>query len=90
MACIQFSTCRKQFQGYIYITFSHWVNIQSQYADGFNNSMINDKDGHMPWPLILFTCTASCRALLEWQKNKVVSPKGFKLKLTEDRPDRWN
>jgi hypothetical protein len=37
--------------------------------------MINDKDGHIPLPLIMFTCTALRHALLEWQKNKGVYPK---------------
>jgi hypothetical protein len=52
--------------------------------------MINDKDGHIPSPLIMFTCTALHHALLEWQKNKGVHPKSSKSKLTADRPDRSN
>jgi len=60
------------------------------YADGFYNSMINDKDGHIPSPLIMFTCTALHHALLEWQKNKGVHPKASKSKLKADRPDRSN
>jgi hypothetical protein len=52
--------------------------------------MIDDKDGHIPSPLIMFTCTVLCHALLEWQKNKGVHPKASKSKLKADRPDRSN
>jgi len=52
--------------------------------------MINDKDGHIPSPLIMFTCTALRYALMEWQKNKGVHPKACKSKLKPDRPDRSN
>jgi len=41
-----------------YIKFHHRATNRSKYADGFYNSMINDKDGHIPSPLIMFTCTA--------------------------------
>jgi len=60
------------------------------YADGFYNSMIDDKDGHIPSPLIMFTCTALCHALLEWQKNKGIHLKASKSKLKADRPDLSN
>jgi hypothetical protein len=52
--------------------------------------MINDKDGHIPSPLIMFTCTALRHALLEWQKNNGVHPKASKSKLKAVRPDRSN
>jgi hypothetical protein len=52
--------------------------------------MIDDKDGHIPSPLIMFTCTALRLALLEWQKNKGVHPKASKSRLTTGRPDRSN
>jgi hypothetical protein len=52
--------------------------------------MINDKDGHIPSPLIMFTCTALRHAILEWQKNKGVYPKASKSKLKADRPDHSN
>jgi hypothetical protein len=52
--------------------------------------MNNDKDGHIPSPQIMFTCTAFCHALLEWQKNKGVHPEATKSKLNADRPDRSN
>jgi len=52
--------------------------------------MIDDKDGHIPLPLIMFTCTALRHALLEWQKNKGVHPKASKSQLKADRPDRLN
>jgi hypothetical protein len=52
--------------------------------------MINHKDGHLPSPLVMFTCTALRHALLEWQKNKGVHPKASKSKLKSVRPDRSN
>jgi len=52
--------------------------------------MIDDKDGHIPSPLIMLTCTALRHALLEWQKNKGVHPKASKSKLKADRPDHSN
>jgi len=52
--------------------------------------MIDVKDGYIPSPLIMFTCTALRHALLEWQKNKGVHPKASKSKLKADRPDRSN
>jgi len=52
--------------------------------------MINDKDSHIPSPVIMFTCTALRHALLEWQKYKGVHPKASKSKLKADRPDRSN
>jgi hypothetical protein len=52
--------------------------------------MIDDKDGHIPSPLIMFTCTALRHALREWQKNKGVHLKASKSKLKLDRPDRSN
>jgi len=66
------------------------VNNCGKYADGFYNSMIHEKDGHIPSPLIMLTCTALCDALLDWQKNKGVPPKASKSKLKANRPDRWN
>jgi hypothetical protein len=66
------------------------VNNNGKYGDGFYNSMINDKDGHIPSPLIMFTCIALRRALLEWQKNKGVHPNASKSKLKADRPDSSN
>jgi len=52
--------------------------------------MINDKDSHIPSPLIMFTCTVLRHALLEWQKNKGVHPKASKSKLKADRSYRSN
>jgi hypothetical protein len=52
--------------------------------------MIDDKDGDIPSPLIMFTCTALRYALLEWQTNKGVHPKATKSKLKADRPDCLN
>jgi hypothetical protein len=52
--------------------------------------MIDNNDGHIPSPLIMFTCTVLCHALLEWQKNQGVNPKPSKSKMTADTPDRWN
>jgi len=52
--------------------------------------MIDDKDGHIPSPLIMFTCTVWRHALLEWQKNKGVHPKASKSKPKAGRPDDSN
>jgi len=60
------------------------------YADGFDNSMIDDKDGHILLQLIMFPCTALCHALLEWPKNKGVHPTVSKSKMRADTPDRSN
>jgi hypothetical protein len=66
------------------------VYNRGKYADGFYNSMIEDKDGYIPSPLIMFTCTVLRHALLEWQQNKGLHPKASKSKLNADRPGRSN
>jgi len=76
--------------GFIHIKFCHQANNCGKYADGFYNSMINDKDGHIPSLLIMCTCTALRHALMEWQKNNCVHPKASKSKIKADRPDRSN
>jgi len=68
----------------------HRANNPGKYADRFYNSMIDDKDGHIPSPLIMFTSTALRHALLEWQQNKGVHPKASKSMLKADRLDRSN
>jgi len=75
---------------FVYIRFYHRANNPAKYVDGLYNSMLDDKDGHMPLPLIMFTCTALHHALLEWQKNKGVHLKASKSKLKVVRPDRSN
>jgi hypothetical protein len=77
-------------QRFSYIKFYQRANNCGEYADGLHNSMIDNKYGHIPWPLIMFTCTALRHALLEWQKNKGVHPKASKSKLNTDRPDCSN
>jgi hypothetical protein len=52
--------------------------------------MIDTKDGHIPLPLIMSTCTALRHALLVWQKNKGVHPKASKSKLKPNRFDHSN
>jgi len=52
--------------------------------------MIDDEDGHIPLPLIMFICTALRHAIMEWQKNRSVHPKVSKSKLRADRPDHLN
>jgi len=52
--------------------------------------MINNKDSHIPSPLVMYTCTELCHALLEWETNKGVHPKTSKSKLKADIPDRSN
>jgi hypothetical protein len=48
----------------IYMKLYHRAINRGKYADGFYNSMIDDKDGHILSPLIMFTCTALHHALL--------------------------
>jgi len=74
----------------IYIKFCHWANNCGKYADGAYNSTIDNTDSHIPSPLIMFTCTALCHTLLEWQKYKGVHPKASKWKLKDDRPNHVN
>ena len=52
--------------------------------------MIDDKEGHLPSPMIMFTCTALRHALLEWQKNTHVHPKPSKSQLKADTPKSSN
>jgi len=75
---------------FMFIKFYHRANNRGKYADGFYNSMIDNKDGHKPSPLIMFTCTTLRHALLEWQKNKGIHPKASKSKLRVDIPDCSN
>jgi len=75
---------------FTYMKFHHQTNNRGKYADGFNNSMIDDKDGQIPSPLIMFSCTTLRHSRLEWQKNKGVHPKTSKWKLKADRPHHWN
>jgi hypothetical protein len=52
--------------------------------------MINDTDGHILSPLIMFTFTALHHALLECQKKQGVHPEASKSKLKADRPGCLN
>ena len=72
------------------IKFCDPANNRSKYADAIYNSMIDDKNGHTPSPLIMSTCMVLSHVLLEWQNNKCVHPKGSKSKLKADRPDHSN
>jgi hypothetical protein len=74
----------------IYIKFYHPVTNRCKNADGLYNSVIHKKYGHIPSPLIMFTCTMLRNALLEWQMHKGVHPKASKSKLKADRPDSSN
>jgi hypothetical protein len=76
--------------GFIYFKFYHRVNNRGKDADGFYNSMIDNKDGHTPSPLIMTTYTALRHALLEWHQNEGVHPKASKSKLKAHGPDRSN
>jgi len=76
--------------GFIYIKFHHRANKPGKYGNGLYNCMIDDMDGQIPSPLIMFTCTLLHHALLEWQKNKGVHLKASKIKLDADKPDRSN
>jgi len=74
----------------IYIKVYYQANNRGEYADWFYNSMIDDKDGHISSPLIMFTCTALHDASLECLKNKGVHPKASNSILKADGPDRLN
>jgi hypothetical protein len=74
----------------IYIRFYHRANNRGKYIVAFFNSMIDNKDGHISLPLILFTCTTLCHVLLEWQKNIADHLKASKSKLNADRLDCSN
>ena len=76
--------------GFIYMKVYHRANNHGRYCDGFYHSMIDDKDSHIPLPLIMFTCTALRHALLVWQKNKGVPPKASRSMLEGNRPVRSN
>ena len=73
-----------------YIKFYHRANNRAKYAGEFYNPMIDDKDGHIPSPLIMCICTSLHHALLEWQKHNGIHLKASKSKLKADRPDRSN
>jgi hypothetical protein len=73
---------------FIWIICYHRVNNPGMYADAFYNFMIKHKDGHIPSPLIMFTCTALHHSLLVWQKMKGVHATVSKSKLKAERPDR--
>jgi hypothetical protein len=90
MASVHVNSLAELIPRFIYIKFYHPANNRSKYADGFFNSMIEDKDGQIPSPLFMFTCTMLQHALLEWQKNKGVHPKASKSKLKADSLDRSN
>jgi hypothetical protein len=50
--------------------------------------MFGDKEGYIPSPLILLTCSTLRCGLLEWQKNKGVHLKASKSKLKVDKHER--
>jgi len=75
---------------FIYIKLYDQAIYRPKYGDGFYNSMIDDKDGHIPSPLFRLTCTVLRHAVLEWQMNKWVHPKASKPKLNADIPDHSN
>jgi len=77
-------------QGFIYIEFYHRVNTHGKNADGLYNFMIDNKDGQIPSPLLMFTHSTLSHALLEWQKNIGIHLKGSKPKLKAQRLDCYN
>jgi hypothetical protein len=52
--------------------------------------MIDNKNGRIPSPLIMFTCTVLHHAVLQWVKITGVHPKASKSKLKADRPHHAN
>jgi hypothetical protein len=55
---------------FVCIKYYHRANNHGMYVAGFYNPMIDDKDGHIPSPVIVFTCTALHHPRLEWQQTK--------------------
>ena len=76
--------------GCISIKIYHPANNPGKYTDGLYNCMIDDNDGPIPLPLIMFTSTVLHYVLLEWQKNKSDHRKASESKLKVDRPDGSN
>jgi hypothetical protein len=74
----------------ICIKFYHWANNRGKYGNGLYKLMIDNKDGHITSPMIMFTCTTLHHALLQWQKNKGDHSKASKSQRNADRPDRSN
>ena len=72
----------------IFTKFHPRPKNHGKYSNGCYNSMIHNQDGHIPLPLITFSCTALRHALLEWQMINGVHLKASKSKLKADRPDR--
>jgi len=72
---------------FIYMQCYHRANNRGKYGDIFYNSMVDDKDSHIPSPQIMNTCTAWRYTLLVWQKMKGVHPNASKSKLKAGRPD---
>jgi len=68
----------------------HQVNHRGENSDAFYISVIDDKDGHILLPLLMFTCTILHHTLREWQWNKGIHPKGSKSKFKVDSPDPSN
>jgi len=60
------------------ITVYDRANNRCKYTDGFHNSIIDNKDSHIPLPLVMFSFTTLRHALVEWQKNNAVHLKGTK------------
>jgi len=85
-----------------FVNFEVWIRTRTRsdgpepflslviYDDGLYKFMIDDNDTHIPSPLIMFTCTVLCHALLEWHKNNGVYPKASKSQLNAARPDHSN
>jgi len=70
----------------IYITYWDRANHHGTYADGYFHSTIDNNDGHIPFLLIMFTCTVLHYAHQESQNNKGGPLNPSKSKLKADRP----
>jgi len=77
-------------RGYIYLKLTHQVNSWSQLAYGLYNCMIDDNDGHIPLPLVMFTCTTMRHALQKWKQNNGVPVKASKSMQKSDRLESSN
>jgi hypothetical protein len=88
MAKVHFTSPDEAIYPLIHIQFYHRANNLSKCADGFHDYIIDNKDGHIPAPLIMSTFTGLHHALLECQKNIGVHLTASKSKLKADRPNR--
>lgn len=76
--------------GFIYNNFCYQANYHGIYIAGFYNSKIDDKNGNIPLPLIIFTRTPLGQAPVQWHINAGVHLKASKSRLNTNLTDYSN